>query len=768
MANLLDEASILLTPTAYNNGSMLAVKPTNGDGDFTFSRNSAATRVNAQGLVENVQILSSNLVSNGDFSQEGAELVLNPYFNDNTWWSVETPEAEISNGKANFNTVLQNWGIYKNNLLTSGKQYKVVLTIDSYTSGGVHLNIGGGVIGSYTAIGTYAAYVTGGGTNVFAIQSNSGGADLSVTNVSVKEVGQDWTLGTGWSIGDGKATSDGTQTSQSNLYQSGVVPINKTYKVTFSTVVTSGSLVLAIGGSNPQPTVTTSGTYTYTSNTTIGDSNLYFSASSDFIGSITNVSVKEITNDTNLPRISYDDFSYQDSLGSEEVVNGDFATDSNWNVQLGWAISGGTANCDGTANNAVTQYIGFSNNKTYKITFDVTSHSQGTLNLWVNKPTFTLVKSATAIGSYEAYVTVMGGSQFIYFYSQSNFIGSIDNVSVKEYLGQEVVPNSGCGSLLLEPQSTNSVLYSQEVDNAWWSKFNCAITPNTSISPDGTLNADTLTITNGASGVLYKVGITAGSLSFFAKDISLGTATFKISVDGVGSASWNKNGLLTSVVGATATDGENYGNGWYRFTLNVTSGTVVNYGISNGTGTNSILVFGLQNEAGATYPTSYIPTTQGAISTRLADIANNSGNASLINSEEGVLYAEISALADDLTSKAITINDTTANNELGFYYYGNRIDAYVKVGGVNQFFVIKNITDATITSKIALVYKENDFALWVNGVKEAVSTSGLVPTGLSQLAFGNGGGDNFYGKTKALAVYKTALTDEQLTALTTI
>jgi hypothetical protein len=68
MANLLDSASIVLTPTAYDNGSMLSVKPNDGDGDFDFSRNSAATRVNAQGLVENVQILSGDLVSNGDFS----------------------------------------------------------------------------------------------------------------------------------------------------------------------------------------------------------------------------------------------------------------------------------------------------------------------------------------------------------------------------------------------------------------------------------------------------------------------------------------------------------------------------------------------------------------------------------------------------------------------------------------------------------------------------------------------------------------------------
>ena len=78
MSNLLKDASILLTPTGYDNGSMNAIKPENGDGDFTFSRNSAATRVNAQGLVQNVQILSSNLVSNGGFSQEGVELLSQP------------------------------------------------------------------------------------------------------------------------------------------------------------------------------------------------------------------------------------------------------------------------------------------------------------------------------------------------------------------------------------------------------------------------------------------------------------------------------------------------------------------------------------------------------------------------------------------------------------------------------------------------------------------------------------------------------------------
>ena len=47
-------------------------------------------------------------------------------------------------------------------------------------------------------------------------------------------------------------------------------------------------------------------------------------------GFVTNVSVKEITDDTDLPRINYEGFSYQDSLGSELVVNGGFDTDSAW------------------------------------------------------------------------------------------------------------------------------------------------------------------------------------------------------------------------------------------------------------------------------------------------------------------------------------------------------------------------------------------------------------------------------------------------------
>ncbi len=36
MSNLLEKASILLTPTAYDDGKILSVKPIDGSGDFQF------------------------------------------------------------------------------------------------------------------------------------------------------------------------------------------------------------------------------------------------------------------------------------------------------------------------------------------------------------------------------------------------------------------------------------------------------------------------------------------------------------------------------------------------------------------------------------------------------------------------------------------------------------------------------------------------------------------------------------------------------------
>ena len=61
------------------------------EADFDFSRGSSATRVNEQGLVEDVQILSGELVQNGNFEQIGAEEVTNGNFDN--WTAMDNPDS---------------------------------------------------------------------------------------------------------------------------------------------------------------------------------------------------------------------------------------------------------------------------------------------------------------------------------------------------------------------------------------------------------------------------------------------------------------------------------------------------------------------------------------------------------------------------------------------------------------------------------------------------------------------------------------------------
>ena len=64
--------------------------------------------------------------------------------------------------------------------------------------------------------------------------------------------------------------------------------------------------------------------------------------------------------------------------------------------------------------------------------------------------------------------------------------------------------NSDCPSLLLEPQRTNNLLYSEDLTNAVWSKIsagtgtNPVVTANYSLSPSGEQNADRIVFNQGS------------------------------------------------------------------------------------------------------------------------------------------------------------------------------------------------------------------------------------------------------------------------------
>ena len=64
--SIYDKASLVLIPSGTKTSKVYSQKPVNGDGDFTFSRSTAATRVNADGNIEketqNLLLQSNTLI----------------------------------------------------------------------------------------------------------------------------------------------------------------------------------------------------------------------------------------------------------------------------------------------------------------------------------------------------------------------------------------------------------------------------------------------------------------------------------------------------------------------------------------------------------------------------------------------------------------------------------------------------------------------------------------------------------------------------------
>lgn len=171
--------------------------------------------------------------------------------------------------------------------------------------------------------------------------------------------------------------------------------------------------------------------------------------------------------------------------------------------------------------------------------------------------------------------------------------------------------NSSCPSILVEPQRTNLVLRSEEFSNIIWSKINTNVTEDSTISPDGTTNADTFTLVSSTSRVIQSLTLGAGSytVSVYLK-ITSGTPNlrFQINIDGT-STDFSITGL-SSV--------------WQRYTATFTATTsVTNFAIRGLGSVGQVAVWGAQLEAGSN-ATSYIPTVSSAV-TRNADIISKTG-----------------------------------------------------------------------------------------------------------------------------------------------
>ena len=365
--------------------------------------------------------------------------------------------------------------------------------------------------------------------------------------------------------------------------------------------------------------------------------------------------------------------------------------------------------------------------------------------------------------------------------------------------------NLGDVTTLVEPEATNTATDSNDFTtgdifegSANPSLTSVILTSQQATSPDGTNNAWKLVDNNdgntGQCAINYfntnVITNNYNTVSLFVKKQG-NNDWFYISLSGWGAeANGNDwfdiaNGTLGNLSSNHTASIDDYGNGWYRIVITFQATTDIQGSIqfrlatSNGghnilrDGTNGAYIYGLQAESHATrqYATSYIPTSEGT-GTRAEDSAIDSGSSDLISSTEGVLYLEFSTFALINNNESISLSNGSTGDVIRFLLNNtvdNKIAFQVKTGGSTVFFRGVILSDITAFNKIAIKYKQDDYAIWINGVEEHTITSGAVPT-LNKLNFTSGSnvGSEFIGKVKCVAVFQEALTDAELTCLTTI
>ena len=338
--------------------------------------------------------------------------------------------------------------------------------------------------------------------------------------------------------------------------------------------------------------------------------------------------------------------------------------------------------------------------------------------------------------------------------------GILEDMPRLDYSG-----GASCPALLLEPQRTNKLSNSEYINSGstWVEENGADCTPNYATSPEGVDNATRVQLDNSGAFSLTRIwsnfspNASNDTASFYAKSNT--GSSFDIVIyfrdAGFGAVRGNKTITIT--------------NEWQRFDLTADcSGAAGNvmFLIYNTTASENwdFLMYGAQVEAG-NYPTSYIPT-YGASVTRSVDVCNGAGDADTFNDSEGVLFVELEALAEDSTYRFISVSDGTSTNRINILLNNNNtLRAFV--AGVGSLI---SSVDITQNNKAAIKYKSGDYAFWVNGTEVATNTSTSgTHTGLDTLSFDMGNGSNdFYGKTKQVLYFPTALTDTELASLTTL
>jgi len=481
-----------------------------------------------------------------------------------------------------------------------------------------------------------------------------------------------------------------------------------------------------------------------------------------------------------------------ESLGSN-IESTDFS--SGWTgVGSGMTLSTGAAVYNNSSLD-VSAYIQTNSDitlgKKYRIIIEVTSFTSATSGgLYYYSGNGVVKLSVDGVGTYEYTFTSLETRTFV-LNSYTGTSLTVGSVSLKEITTTNLntprldYTDYTFPTLLVEPERTNIHKYSEKISswNFTPSNWGGTITENAEISPDGSQNADLISIITQSGVYMPTINVTQGtvySTSVYAKHIS-GTSILKFALtarfhSGGGTSEKGifvdlSDGSITSNTIGSAANVKviDVGNGWYRLCIqNHVAGETGNVNVTfYGQNTTSMeySLWGAQVEVGK-YTSSYIPTYPPAISTRSADTGVISGDlSSYINSTEGVLEIRAKALFNGGFNNdvRIAVSDGTTDNRINLSWreVANRMSIFMKANGGDVLdggtVGFKNFTHTqTEMTTFKIKWKSGDIQVKVNGSVILTQADTFTILGLNQVSLGKGyggSGTSFEGNVEYIKVY---------------
>jgi hypothetical protein len=719
----------------------------------------------------NFSQIGNEEVTNGDFSEIGNEQITNGNFSDgeNNWsfgtgWSIIDGKATVVNQTG--------WLTTTGAPILANKQIK--LQFDVVLTGGtlrVKNNTNDfdetfNTVGSYTITRYYS---TGGSASNLQFPNYGSGFSGSIDNVSVKQVGQDWELGTGWSIGGGYVENVG---DNSSLDQVNVLTIGKQYKLVIAVENTTSGLPLSVrlGSSSTYEILSITSDGTYTAYGVAGASRLRL-RSQGFNGKITNISVKEVG--------------------------------QHWTFGTGWSTDGTNLLSTDSAQyvSANQNVAGITLGKTYKTTINVNSISGDYIIKFGSSGTVHALSSG--LNTINAVWDGSNNSLAIY-----NNTSSTGNISIDYIVIQE-----------LKHDATNLMLNAGAYQSA-----NPLITSTKSMDFDGSDDylqlSEPFSHTNHTITGWFKLDVISGITTLFDSRDSADDGLIAY-IDGTGRVSYR----IGDGSGSTIHSSSLNANKWYNFactydgttqtiyingvdvvntTVTKTISTTTNATIGKVSYTNALYFDGKITEVGA-YNRALTPLEVASLynqgmPTNLLVNRNDyqSGNPTVFNtkqvdfdgtddylelgSQSGVLrlagsHGSISVwvkptITGDTYQRIVDKSDggSGANGYTLAMQTGSGNEGFIKgyINGNNPVSTTTGLT-ANVWSHVVWAWDGTNHKIYINGVLTVTSSSALKPpTDTTNMRIGSWNHDTareFNGEMSQIGIWNESLTSDEVSSL---